>query len=103
MGLVSIYDITDEDHVLVIDIHDEPHAVAIDWDTVQEIIDPPEQCDGCGSTVTEEESLRHLLSAPGAGEAWPLRREDERHYACTRPGCGHTYVIHRHKASDTVF
>ena len=110
MSLVSPYDVEDDyDLVLTIKIHGEFHAVALDGaDDLPDEIDPPEQCDGCGSTVSEAEELEAGVSRTLlAGDMWPLLYEPgsgwSNTYRCSRPGCGHVYLVHRQLAADTVF
>ena len=106
MSIVSPYDVTDEDFVRSIRIHDEWHAVGLnDSSPLPETIDPPEQCDGCGSTVSEDDENNRALTLHKlhAGDAWPLRLNQQGAYECTRPWCGKVYRVHLHVVKDTVF
>lgn len=107
MSLVHSYDVEDTDFVRAIRIHGEWHAVG--YATNEEYpllpeIDSPEQCDECGSTVSEEESIAydqaHGPRLPG--DQWPLRLNEQGAYVCTRPSCGRVYRVHLHIVKDTV-
>lgn len=103
MGLVSTYDVEDGDDVLGIHMGGEYYAVALLNEKPEDEIMPPEQCDGCGSTMSEEEAMEVYSSPYGQ---WPLilRQEGSRYvYTCTRPECGQEYRVQRVSSDLAIF